>query len=74
MRQLKTWVESFSNKDEAQVLDAIKDMKELKLTRSTYDANGHDELLIVASGPDSTLSFYFYKKRVIRATINLAFD
>ena len=74
MHQLKTWVETFRNKDEIFVINAIKDLKDLKVTRSTYDANGHDELLIVASGPDSTLSFYFFKKRVIRATVNLAFD
>lgn len=74
MHQLKIWVESFRNKDEAYVLSAIKDMKDLKVTRSTYDANGHDELLILGTGPDSTLSFYFYKNRVIRATIKMAFD
>jgi hypothetical protein len=74
MHQLKTWVETFRNKDEAFVINAIKDLKDLKVTRSTYDANGDDELLIVASGPDSTLSFYFFRKRVIRATVNLAFD
>ena len=50
IHQLKTWIDSFRNKDEAYVLNAMKDMK---ITRSTWSFREHDELLILATSLDS---------------------
>lgn len=67
IHQVKTWIDSFRNKDETYVLSAMKDMK---ITRSTWSFKGHEELLIIGSNTDSKSSFYFYDKRVVKAALH----
>lgn len=66
IHQVKTWIDSFRNKDEAYILNAMKDMK---ITRSKWSVKGHDQLLLLASSLDSKMSFYFYENRVIKASV-----